>query len=689
MISEIYPSELNNHDSEEKIGQLEAIIQSMSDGLFVLDKNNNFSFLNQGGKDFFYQPEKVAKNGDSFENTKYYDLQDKELSVEDMVGSRVLKGERVKHCRIKAVRPDKTVYFSMSGNPVYDGKGNISSAVICCRDITEQVERDLLIFQRKEQLELLFENISDGIYISDKDGNLLMMNSEGKRQVYQPDSIRALGEKHSTVQYFDMEGNEITLDKMPGVKALRGEKVKNERVRIQQPDKEIYIEANATLILDDNGDLNIVVLCTHDITNLIEKENAITQQKEQLEAIIENMSDALLFFDKDGNFTKMNKCARDTYVHIFRYFKKMGDGLKQSEYFDANGFLIPFEDVPAQRVKRGEKLVGYRMKIKDGDINLYIDVNGTPIYDKKGNFVAGILCCSDVTEKATMEEALKESEAQYKELFNNMPIGKAQYKIVTDAFGKPIDYLITEANPAYERMTGFKRKKLIGKKATKLFLGLENSSFNWIGIIGDVALTGKSVSMEVYSDVMKRWYENYYYCPKPGYTASIFSDITERKNNEEELWKTKERLQEAQDFAHLGYWELEAKSGKPTWSDELFRIYGFKPQEFVPTINEFLKIIHPEDKEYMINVLNQSLKGKELELDLRVIRQDNEIIWIHEKVKSEYNAFGNLVRTYGVVQDITRQKLSELKLKESEEKFKELAENLGEVSSSGRANHIY
>ncbi|MDR3585187.1 MAG: PAS domain-containing protein [Desulfosporosinus sp.] len=154
---------------------------------------------------------------------------------------------------------------------------------------------------------------------------------------------------------------------------------------------------------------------------------------------------------------------------------------------------------------------------------------------------------------------------------------------------------------------------------------------------------------------------------------------TELEKTNAELQKTKVRLQEAQEFAQLGYWELEEKTGKPTWSDELFRIYGFKPQEFVPTINEFIKIIHPDDKEYMINVLNQPLEGNELEFDLRIIRQENETIWIHQKVKSEYDASGKLVRNYGVVQDITRQKLSEINLKDSEEKFREVAVNLGEV----------
>jgi len=245
--------------------------------------------------------------------------------------------------------------------------------------------------------------------------------------------------------------------------------------------------------------------------------------------------------------------------------------------------------------------------------------------------------------------------------------------------GKAIDYMITEVNPAYEKITGLKREEIIAKTATDLFPKIKNSTVDWIEIFGEVALTRKTLSIEVYSDITNRWYNALYYCPVPGYAASIFSDITDRKNNEEELKKIKQRLEEAQKFAHLGYWEFDVISGENSWSDELFRICGFQPQEFVPTINDFTKLIHPEDKELVFNLLEKRLNSNEFELDFRIIAQDHEKKWIHEKTKYEYNASGKVIRMYGVVQDITERKLSEIELKESEEKFKEIAENLGEV----------
>lgn len=289
---------------------------------------------------------------------------------------------------------------------------------------------------------------------------------------------------------------------------------------------------------------------------------------------------------------------------------------------------------------------------------------------------------SEAIIKITLEKDLIESEEKYKDLFNNMLMGHSYYKIIVDENGKPIDYKITEVNPAYETITGLKRNEIIGRNASELFPGLENSAVDWLGIFGEVALSRKTISKEVYSDIVNRWFNVFYYCPKPGYAASIFSDITERKIQEEELRITKERLIEVQEFAHLGYWEFDAITGEYPWSDELFRIYGFKPQEFIPTINDFLKIIHPEDKEFIESVLQGPLNAHEREFDFRVIRQEHETIWIHGKMKYEYHTSGKLIRRCGVVQDITRRKLSEELLRQA----MEAAETANEAKSMFLAN---
>jgi signal transduction histidine kinase len=136
-----------------------------------------------------------------------------------------------------------------------------------------------------------------------------------------------------------------------------------------------------------------------------EQSRVIKEQKEELEAVIENTSDALAIFDKDGKFTIVNKEAR-VYLFHNEVLNNIEEVSKQIECIDIDGNLILNENLPAQRVLRGEKLSGYKIRMKIDNNVINIELNGTPIYDKEGNFISGILCFRDITEKIKHEEDL-------------------------------------------------------------------------------------------------------------------------------------------------------------------------------------------------------------------------------------------------------------------------------------------
>ncbi len=76
-------------------------------------------------------------------------------------------------------------------------------------------------------------------------------------------------------------------------------------------------------------------------------------------------------------------------------------------------------------------------------------------------------------------------------LFSNMLNGFSYNKIVTDEKGKPVDYVILEVNGTFEKLTGFKREHVVGKKITEVVPGIEEDPADWIGVYGKVALTGQ------------------------------------------------------------------------------------------------------------------------------------------------------------------------------------------------------
>lgn len=144
------------------------------------------------------------------------------------------------------------------------------------------------------------------------------------------------------------------------------------------------------------------------------------------------------------------------------------------------------------------------------------------------------------SEARTVRDALRRSEENFRSLFTNMSEGFAYHRIVLDPAGIPSDYVFLEVNEAFERLTGLKRKGVIGKMVTQALPGIEKDPTDWIGKYGKVAMTGKPIHFESYSEQLGKWYSVAAFSPHRGYFAVTFSDITERKLTEESLLRAKE-----------------------------------------------------------------------------------------------------------------------------------------------------
>jgi PAS domain S-box-containing protein len=144
----------------------------------------------------------------------------------------------------------------------------------------------------------------------------------------------------------------------------------------------------------------------------------------------------------------------------------------------------------------------------------------------------------DVLARA-WDKTLGTDRKQFTLFFENMMDAFFYNKIVVDTLGKPIDYIFLEVNDAFENMTGLKKTKIIGKKATEVFNGLENDVENWISVYGKVALTCESIQFDDLTKPTSKWFHVSAYCPEKGYFVAIFEDITERKKAEQELREAK------------------------------------------------------------------------------------------------------------------------------------------------------
>ena len=135
-----------------------------------------------------------------------------------------------------------------------------------------------------------------------------------------------------------------------------------------------------------------------------------------------------------------------------------------------------------------------------------------------------------------------------------------------------------------------------------------------------------------------------------------------RKLAEDALRESEERLKRSQEISHLGSWELDLANNHLIWSDEVYRIFGLIPQEFEATYEAFLEAVHPEDHAVVDDAYSSSIRdGRDTyEIEHRVVRKNTgEIRWVHEKCEHIRNENNDIVRSTGMVMDVTERKQAE------------------------------
>ncbi|MBG0794252.1 PAS domain S-box protein [Methylocystis sp. H62] len=136
----------------------------------------------------------------------------------------------------------------------------------------------------------------------------------------------------------------------------------------------------------------------------------------------------------------------------------------------------------------------------------------------------------------------------------------------------------------------------------------------------------------------------------------------ERARLERELCESEEGLSRAQNIAHIGSWELDIVGDRLSWSDETYRIFGLRPQEFSASYEAFLEAVHPDDRDTVDAAYSASVRDNRdtYEIEHRILRKSTgEVRIVHERCEHLRDDEGRIVRSVGMVQDITERKQAE------------------------------
>ncbi|MGH3065484.1 MAG: PAS domain S-box protein, partial [Gaiellaceae bacterium] len=288
---------------------------------------------------------------------------------------------------------------------------------------------------------------------------------------------------------------------------------------------------------------------------------------------------------------------------------------------------------------------------------------------------AGVLgLVRDLTSQKSAESALQQSEERFRSAFAFAAIGMA---LVAP------DGRWLQVNDALCEIVGYSSEELLGKS----FQDITHSDDLDI----DLEFVRQMLAGELNTYQMeKRYLHRLGHAVwillsvslvretggSPLYFISQIQDISERKSVEQEIARSEARLAEAQQIARIGSWEWDVPSNVVAWSDELYRIFGLEPDSAGLTYDTYLEKLHPQDRDLVDETVRRSFEtGESFALEHRVLVAGGGIRWVQGRGEVEKRD-GHTVSMRGTAQDITERREAEKKLREAEERYRTLIEQL-------------
>lgn len=534
----------------------------------------------------------------------------------------------------RMVRPDGNIIWIEGRGKIIeqDEKGQPARMVGVIIDITDRkiAEKDLLAYK----------NI-----VSSTEDYFSLVDPDYKYRIVNDAYLNLLGKTRQEIighTVAEVLGERIFVDTIKAHldRCLSGELVKFQFWHDHPQSGQNFMDATYTPLVE-NGVVKGVAIAGRDITQIKLAKESIRKSDMRHRTILQTALDGIWLVDAQGHFLEVNQ----SYCKMSGYSEQE---LLTMSIHDVENLESPAETTARinQFLKEGKTLFISQHRRKDGSV-FDVEVSAQYRSEDDEQFVVFI---KDITSHLQTVRALEKKEEQYRLLFQNQPSGFALHEIILDLENKPCDYRFIEVNPAFETLTGFSARKLVGNTVLELMPDTEPS---WIETYGQVALTGEPISFENFSVALNKYFQINAYSPEPGKFATIFYDITDRKKTELELNKLQNLYAEAEIAGMVGGWEFDISSSELTWTEQVYQIHEVESKTFKPTLETSINYYAPSSRPIIEKAVRRAIEfGEPFDLELDILTGKGVTKSVHT-IGRRQNENQTII---GFIQDITDRK---------------------------------
>jgi PAS domain S-box-containing protein len=544
------------------------------------------------------------------------------------------------------------------------------------KELAERNKAERILHNSEEQFQKLIENLPVSVSIVTLKGEVLYINPKCRELFEIPEDFDyGMGtafmywvnadDRHKWIREIKENGEVKNL--LLHIKSFRG--------------KEIWAYGSGLFIQYKD---ETCVLSTHqDITLVKKAQDALRESEEKFSKAFKLSPYALTVTRvSDGKILEVN----DAFTHISGYSKEEA---LNSTTLNLDLWVNPEErEETIALLQKGEIIVGREYQFRKKNRDIVIGSLSMQILTIGGEAcIVGSI--EDVTKRRKEEQELKQSRRNFYSAFISSPVGlgitnrmSGQVKVVNDVYCKILEYDAGE---------------IVGKNVVDLNIYSDQDERNRIleqlqneGNIRnqELAVRTKNKNLRfVLVSMEPIVYDN------EDSIISTFIDITDRKKAEAELKTNYSLLQMAAKTARFGGWSVDLKTNICTWSDAVAEIHEM-PVGYSPPLSEGISFYAPEHRSAITEAFfNCAQKGINYDLELQIIASSGRRVWIRTIGEAVMNENGTITDVIGSFQDIDEQKNMIAALRESEQKFKGLADNaqvlISIISLKGNTKYLY